>query len=128
MFGKKSIAELAAEARARIPEIDPEGLAARCATGSCLHIDVREPDEWAKARIPGSVLVPLGSLELEVAAKAFSGTVSPADLDRPIVVSCAKGFRSLVGADQLRAMGFTNVVSLRGGIEAWMQSGRAVER
>jgi rhodanese-related sulfurtransferase len=128
MFGRKPMADLVAEARTRIPEIDPDGLAARMDGGVCLHIDVREPGEWANARIPGAILVPLGSLEPEVALRGFDGAIGPDDLDRPIVVSCARGNRSVIGADQLRSLGFTNVVSLRGGIEAWIQSGRAVEK
>jgi len=119
--------ERVAEALTRVPEIDDAGLAARIAAGGCLHIDVREPDEWAKARIPGSVLVPLGVVERDVAAKVFHGAIAPKDLDRPIVVSCARGRRSLLGADILIGMGFRDVVSLRGGIDAWARAGRPVE-
>ncbi len=123
----KSMAERLAEAQCRIAEIDGDALAARIAAGGCLHIDVREPDEWATARIPGSVLVPLGVVERDVAAKVFHGTIAPPDLERSIVVSCAHGRRSLVGADILKGMGFRDVVSLRGGIDAWARAGRPIE-
>jgi len=129
MFGHKSMAELVAEARTRIPEIDPPDLEARAREGTCLHIDVREPDEWAHARIPGAIFVPLESLGRDIGLRAFGSPALTAEhLATPVVVSCARGRRSLVGADHLRAMGFTNVVSLRGGIEGWIASGRPVEK
>jgi rhodanese-related sulfurtransferase len=128
MHPGKSMAQRVAEAATRIPEVDAEALATMRGSEGCLHIDVREPDEWARARIPGAILVPLATVERDIAAKAFGGAISPDDLARPIVVSCAAGRRSLVGADILREMGFTAVASLRGGIEAWMHQGRPVDR
>ena len=127
MTDGKSMAQRVAEARECIPEIDVEALAARQSDGSCLHIDVREPDEWARGRIPGVVLVPLGSITSDIAAKVFEGAITPDHLDQPIVVSCRSGQRSLVGADTLRQMGFRDVVSLAGGIIAWQVAGRPIE-
>lgn len=74
-------------------------------------IDVREPWEFATAKIEGSVLIPMG----DVPARAHQEL----DPDERIVVMCHHGARSLNVTVWLRNQGFENVQSLRGGIEAW---------
>lgn len=73
-------------------------------------LDVREPDEYAKARIEGSVLIPLG----EVTERADE---LPRDL--PLYVHCKMGGRSAKAVAALEALGFTNAVNVTGGITAW---------
>ncbi len=73
-------------------------------------LDVREPDEHAKARIEGSVLIPLG----EVAERAAE---LPRDL--PLYVHCKMGGRSAKAVAALEELGFTNAVNVTGGIAAW---------
>jgi molybdopterin/thiamine biosynthesis adenylyltransferase/rhodanese-related sulfurtransferase len=77
-----------------------------------LLLDVREPDEFAKARIEGARLVPLGELEARAGelAKWRDGTV---------VVHCRSGARSAKACAKLTALGFRDVWNLTGGIEAW---------
>lgn len=72
-------------------------------------VDCRTAEEWALARLPGAVLMPL--VELEERA---------ADLDptRPVLVYCHHGVRSVHGALILEALGHT-ADSMRGGIDAW---------
>jgi rhodanese-related sulfurtransferase len=77
-----------------------------------LLIDVRTPDEWEAARVPGAALIPLH--ELESRADEID-----AEKDAPIGVMCHHGARSLKGALILRAMGFTNARSVVGGIDLW---------
>ena len=77
-----------------------------------LLVDCREPDEHALAAINGSVLIPLGELPDRVAELA-------AYRDRPVVVHCHLGVRSLRAARWLREQGFTQAQSLAGGIEQW---------
>jgi rhodanese-related sulfurtransferase len=92
----------------------------RQAAGEPLFLlDVREPHEYAEARVPGSTLVPLGQLayRLEQLPK-----------DRPIVVICRSGNRSGVAIRQLRRHGFTTVQNLRGGLLAWLHAGQPVQR
>jgi adenylyltransferase/sulfurtransferase len=94
-----------------VREITPADLASRMARGDALDlIDVREPFEWAIARIPGARLVPLGTL---------AGAIGTLHRDRDIVLHCHKGIRSARAAEQLRAAGFTRVWNLAGGIERW---------
>ena len=76
------------------------------------HIQVREPDEFERARIEGSTLIPLGELGDRVGELADWK-------DRPIVVHCKSGGRSADACRLLRERGFTDVANLSGGIEAW---------
>ncbi len=73
-------------------------------------VDVREPHERAIARIPGTVLIPLGELPARLAEL---------DAHADIVTHCHHGTRSLQALQILRAAGFPRVRSLRGGIDAW---------
>jgi adenylyltransferase/sulfurtransferase len=98
---------------AAVPEIDPTTLSSRLASGEVLEIiDVREPHEWAIARIDGARLIPLASLESRLTE------LSP---EREIVVHCKMGGRSAQAVRRLRAAGFTRVWNLAGGIQRWSQ-------
>ncbi|MDR7330751.1 ThiF family adenylyltransferase [Corynebacterium guangdongense] len=78
-------------------------------------IDVRELEEVAHFAIPGSVHVPLGEI--------LAGTV-PAEIDteRPVVVYCAGGVRSARAVEALTKQGHAGLLSLRGGIDAWLEA------
>jgi adenylyltransferase/sulfurtransferase len=73
-------------------------------------LDVREPWEWEIARIPGSVLIPLSSLEDRI------GDLPPAG---PVITICHHGIRSLRARDLLLARGLAPVLSLAGGVDGW---------
>ena len=75
-------------------------------------LDVRTPAEWEAARLPGSRL-----LDEELA----EDLVSNWDRDHPVLVLCHHGVRSKVVAYRLRGAGFTNVLNLAGGLDAWSQ-------
>lgn len=125
---KQTLRDLANDARKRIPEIDHEELTQLVADDkSAVVIDTREPDERSRGFIPGSVGIARGVLERDIEKLGFGGTVSDADLARPVVCYCQGGSRSLLAADSLRQMGFTNVMSLEGGFGAWGESGKSVE-
>jgi rhodanese-related sulfurtransferase len=79
--------------------------------GKARLIDVREPWEFATAKIEGSVLIPMG----DVPARAHQEL----DPDERLVVLCHHGARSLNVTVWLRNQGFESAQSLRGGIEAW---------
>jgi adenylyltransferase/sulfurtransferase len=94
-----------------IPEITPAELAAKQARRDDFDlIDVREPHEWAIAKIPGARLVPLGT---------FTESLSQFDSARDIVVTCKMGGRSAKAVRQLQAAGFKKVWNLAGGILRW---------
>ena len=98
-----------------VPEIDVETLAARLDQGGYL-LDVRQPDEYAEAHVPGALLLPLGLVQ-ERAAEV------PAD--RTVLVICRSGARSLRAAEFLRAHG-VDAVNVAGGTQAWIDAGRPV--
>jgi molybdopterin/thiamine biosynthesis adenylyltransferase/rhodanese-related sulfurtransferase len=92
-------------------EITPLRLAVRLQNGNPLTVvDVREPYEWAIARIPGARLVPINSLPQAVPSL---------DRDAELVVYCHHGTRSAAAAAWLRDQGFVRVRNLAGGIDRW---------
>src|SRR5512142_2383271 len=113
--------DLINEALARVKEIMPWDLSRALAAGSKpILLDVREPAEFELLRIPGSINVPRGVLEQscewdydETVPELASGR------DQEIVVICRSGKRSVLAADVLLQMGFTNVVSLKTGVRGW---------
>jgi len=82
-------------------------------------LDVREPVEFAGARIPGSRLLPLGRL---------AGALATIDPASPVLCVCRSGRRSAEAAATLLANGFSDVTCLEGGLLAWQDAGLAVER
>ncbi len=98
-----------------IPEIDVDQLAEALEGGANL-IDVREPDEWEAARVPGVPLIPLGQVPDRVAEVPADGTC---------YVICRSGGRSAKACEILRAHGL-DAVNVAGGTLAWIESGREV--
>jgi len=83
---------------------------AKPAASGLILLDVREPWEFATAKIAGSVLMPMG----EVPAR-----IQELDPEAHIVTVCHAGVRSMNVAVWLRNQGLERVQSLRGGIDAW---------
>ena len=96
------------------PEISVEDFAAEREAGTT--VDVREKAEYAQAHVPGAVLLPMGQLASRLGELDHSARVH---------VICASGNRSRAMTDLLVAAGF-DAVSVAGGTQAWIQSGRAV--
>jgi adenylyltransferase/sulfurtransferase len=104
-------------------QITAQQLAARLTAGEpTLLLDVRQPWEHETAALPNSVLVPLPNLP-----------ACAADLECPagalLVTYCHHGVRSLSAAHYLEQIGYENVASLAGGIDAWsLEIDKAVPR
>jgi rhodanese-related sulfurtransferase len=94
------------------------GLKEQLENGEVHLVDVREQMEFAGGRISGSSCVPLG--ELEERHKEL-------DHSKPIYVMCRTGRRSAEAQKKLKALGFTNVINVVGGIEAWRKEELPVE-
>ena len=95
-----------------IRQIDVQELADRLARGEAIRlIDVRQPWEHDIAALPGGQLIPLDQLAQRAGEVGDDGG--------PVVVYCHHGIRSLSGAALLQHLGFSNVLSLAGGIDAW---------
>lgn len=92
-------------------EISPADAAALLAETKARLIDVREPWEFAIARIEGSELMPMG----DVPSRAHQEL----DPEERLVVLCHHGMRSMNVTVWLRNQGFEQAQSLRGGIDAW---------
>lgn len=113
--------DLVEEALARVKEIMPWDLSRALAAGSKpVLLDIREPAEFDLLRIPGSINVPRGVLE-QSCEWDYDETVPElaAGRDLEIVVICRSGKRSVLAADVMQRMGFTNVVSLKTGVRGW---------
>ncbi len=77
-----------------------------------LLLDCRTTDEYAVAHIDGSRLIPMQELPARLAELESWR-------DKPIVVHCHHGMRSLKVAQWLREQGFSFAQSMTGGIDAW---------
>ena len=95
------------------------GLKEMLENGEIHLVDVREKIEFAGCRVKGASLLPLGELEKRH---------SELDHSKPIYVMCRTGRRSAEAQRKLHALGFTNVVNVSGGVEAWKKEGLPVER
>ena len=125
----KGLKELVTEAKARITEVsvsDSQALLEK--NPAALMLDVREAAELAAGRIPGALHVPRGVLEPKAAADSPLREEALADLERVVLVYCASGVRSAFAADVLQVLGFSNVHSVAGGFNAWVEAGLPVEK
>jgi adenylyltransferase/sulfurtransferase len=94
-----------------LTDIDPTEVKAKQDRGDqFILVDVREPHEFQIARIPGSVLIPLGEVGKRL------GELDP---NAEIVMHCKMGGRSAKAVDLLKQNGYTKVRNMTGGITAW---------
>lgn len=84
-------------------------------------VDVREDREFAADHLPGAVHLGKGVIERDIEG-AYP------DLQSELVLYCGGGFRSALAADNLQKMGYTNVISMDGGIREWREKGYALEK
>ncbi len=109
------------DARSRIKECTVDDLKHRMDRGEKLNlIDVREESEYAKDHIPGAVHLGKGIIERDIEMKY-------PDLNAELLLYCGGGFRSALAGDNLKKMGYTNVVSVDGGIRGWREKGYPLE-
>jgi len=116
---KGHLKELLHKAQEEIEEIEVEDIDLK----KMVLIDVRELDEFASGVIPAKHVftIPRGKLEFAVDRKLVDLS------DHQIVCYCLKGARGLLGAKTLQDLGFSNVSNLKGGIDAWVNSGRSIK-
>ena len=122
-----SAERLVADAQAHVENLTVEQLARELERGETVLVDLREHAERvAHGAIPGDVHIPRGMLEFCADPQL---PIHAAELEptRRIVLYCAKGNRSALGALTLWAMGFSDVASLDGGFNGWRRAGGAVE-
>jgi len=101
-----------------VPAILPAQAAPLVRAGRAVLVDVRESDEWAEARIPGAIHLPLGELEARM---------HELPRDRTLILQCRSGNRSRGATEFLLQSGFGDVANLEGGILRWAREGLPVE-
>ena len=105
------------DAKTRVREINVEQVKNRLDRGEkFILVDVREESEYAKDHLPGAIHLGKGIIERDIEARV-------SDLGAEIVLYCGGGFRSALAADNLQKMGYTNVISMDGGIRDWREKG-----
>src|ERR1700694_2375146 len=105
------------DAKKRVLETTVDDVKAKMDRGEkFLLIDVREESEYAKDHLPGAVHLGKGIIERDIEQRV-------PDTNAPLVLYCGGGFRSALAADNLQKMGYTNVISMDGGIREWRGRG-----
>ena len=105
------------ESRKRVREISVDEVKRRMDRGDkVLLVDVREDNEWAKDHLPGAVHMGRGVIERDIEERV-------PDLNAPMISYCGGGFRSAMVADNLQKMGYTDVLSMDGGVREWREKG-----
>jgi rhodanese-related sulfurtransferase len=104
-----------------IPALDPlyADLRRRDPVRPAVLLDVRERDEFLSVRVEGALFVPMSQL---------GARVQEIPRDRPIMVICASGSRSVNATGYLLAAGWEDVGSVAGGVSAWERMGLPVKR
>ena len=110
------------EARKRVRETTADEVKAKLDRGEkFLLVDVREESEFAKDHLPGAIHMGKGVIERDVEQKV-------PDPSTPMILYCGGGFRSALAADNLQKMGYTNVISMDGGIREWREKSYPLTR
>ena len=110
------------DARTRVREVTIDDVIARLALGEAFElVDVREDLEWAAGHAQGARHLGRGILERDVEGKIPARNTE-------IILYCGGGYRSLLAADSLKRMGYTNVASLIGGYKAWQSAGAPIDK
>ena len=81
-----------------------------------LLIDVREESEFATDHVSGAIHLSKGVIERDI-------ELAVPDLATEIILYCGGGFRSALSAENLARMGYSNVISMDGGIRVWRENG-----
>jgi len=101
-----------------VRDLTPQDVARGLEENRIVLVDVREPNETALERIPGSVLIPLSE---------FDPAAIPVPEGRDVVFSCRSGRRSIAASLAAQEQGFSYSSHLAGGILAWKAAGLPIE-
>ena len=105
------------DARTRVRETNVDEVKKRIDRGDkFLLVDVREESEYAKDHLPGAIHLGKGVIERDIEERV-------PELNKELVLYCGGGYRSALAADNLQKMGYTNVISMDGGIRGWREKG-----
>jgi rhodanese-related sulfurtransferase len=117
----KSYNQLIEQCLESVEEIFPWDLEEEInADSNPLILDIREPEEYIAMHIKDSMNVPRGVLE-QSCEWDFEETVPELvqARDKPIIIVCRSGNRSVLAAYTMQQMGYENVKSLKTGLKGW---------
>ena len=121
MKHSEAFEQLCNDAKSRVKEINVAGVKQKLDAGEdFVFIDVREDNEWDIDHAAGAQHLGRGIIERDIEK------VVP-DKAAEIVLYCGGGFRSALAGDNLQRMGYTNILSMAGGIKAWRDAGYPME-
>jgi rhodanese-related sulfurtransferase len=101
------------DAKKRVKECTVDDVKKRLDRGEKFTlVDTREESEFAAGHLPGALHLSKGVIERDIEKKV-------PDRSAPLVLYCGGGFRSALAADNLQKMGYTNVISMDGGMRDW---------
>jgi rhodanese-related sulfurtransferase len=105
------------DAKNRVRETTVDEVKAKLDSGEKFTlIDVREESEFAKDHLPGAIHLGKGVIERDIEKQV-------PDTKASLILYCGGGFRSALAADNLQKMGYTNVISMDGGVREWREKG-----
>ncbi len=103
------------DAKKRIREVSIDHVKAKLDRGDkFVLVDVREESEYAKDHLPTAIYLGKGVIERDIEQRV-------PELGTPLVLYCGGGYRSALAADNLQKMGYTNVLSMDGGVRGWRE-------
>ena len=113
MYHAPGFLKLVDEAKVGVREVSVrETLARLAANTSAMLIDIREDIEWAAGHAAGAEHLGKGIIERDIEARV-------PDKATELILYCGGGYRSVLAADALQRMGYTQVSSMAGGWRAW---------
>jgi len=113
--------ELAQAAKNHIREITVQELKQKIDNDEHFYlIDVREESEFCNGCIAKALHLSKGVIERDIEKYI-------ANPEAEIIVYCSGGYRSALVADNLQKMGYTHVVSVSGGLTAWLNEGNLLQ-
>ena len=123
----KGVMDLVGEAKQKVENLTPDQVTQEMQDPDAVLVDLREPREReATGTIPGAISAPRGMLEF-YADPSVPYHIEELEPDKRIILHCASGGRSAMGAATLQEMGYKNVAHLDGGFKAWQEAGKPVE-
>lgn len=122
MKHSEAFVQLVDDAKTRVKEISPEDVLQMLEKKVQFHfVDVREDREWNEGRARGAKHLGRGVIERDVEKEI----PEKAEL---VVLYCGGGFRSALAADNIQKMGYSNVLSMAGGMRLWREKNYPEEK
>jgi rhodanese-related sulfurtransferase len=110
------------DAKSRVKETTVDEVKQKLDRGDkLLLVDVREESEFAKDHLPGAIHLGKGVIERDIETRV-------PDVKTSMILYCGGGFRSAMAADNLQKMGYTNVLSMDGGVREWREKNYPMTR